>query len=97
MALDSQPEQIFLPPPIVVTQPGSGTLAVSNYQGETVRPAEPWKAQGGQAAPVLGHGHVRPSRSRSGRRTASRWRNPQSVRQAFVASLIFAPPKSSEL
>ena len=40
--------------------------------------------------------HTRQQPVRSGFRGSSRWRDVRSVRRAFVASLVFAPPKSFE-
>jgi phosphoenolpyruvate carboxylase len=45
-------------------------------------------------ATVVTHTRQRPVRS--GARGTSRWRDVRSVRRAFVASLVFAPPKSFE-
>jgi len=45
-------------------------------------------------ATVVTHTRQRPVRS--GSRSTSRWRDVRSVRRAFVASLVFAPPKSFE-
>ena len=39
---------------------------------------------------------ARGRRSRAGTRGVSLWRDPRTVRRAFVASLIFAPPKAFE-
>jgi phosphoenolpyruvate carboxylase len=43
-------------------------------------------------AKVVTHTRQRPVRA--GARGPSRWRDGRSVRRAFVASLVFAPPKS---
>jgi len=40
--------------------------------------------------------HTRQRLVRSGARGTSRWRDVRSARRAFVASLVFAPPKSFE-
>ena len=45
-------------------------------------------------AKVVTHTRQRPVRA--GARGTSRWRDVRSVRRAFVASLVFAPPKSFE-
>ena len=50
--------------------------------------------QGRHPATVVTHKHQ--AVSRSGRRRAGSWRDPRSLRHAFVASLVFAPPKSFE-
>ena len=50
--------------------------------------------QGEHPATVVStaHGH----HSRAGARAVSLWGDPRTVRRAFVASLIFAPPKAFE-
>ena len=50
--------------------------------------------QGEHPATVVSTAHGR--HSRTGGRAASLWRDPRTVRRAFVASLIFAPPKAFE-
>ncbi len=69
-------------------------LGVSEQQKQADRRFEQLNDQGRHPATVVRHerGH-RPS---GGRRVATRWRDPQSARHAFVASVVFAPPKSLE-
>jgi hypothetical protein len=43
---------------------------------------------------VVGRG--RGNRPHAGKRAAAQWRDPRSARQAFVGSVVFAPPKSLE-
>jgi len=82
------------PPLIGVSQTSVTTTAVSEQQEEAARRFEQLNEQGRHPATVAGHrrGH----RSRAGKRAASLWRDPRSARQAFVASLVFGPPKGSE-
>ena len=47
--------------------------------------------------PAVVVNHAGQHLSRSGPRVATRWRDSRSVRQAFVASIVLAPPKSLEL
>ena len=80
------------PPPIVVA-PTSVTIATISEQ-EAARRFEQFNEQGRHPATVVSHG--REHLSRASKRAASRWRDPRSARQAFVASLVFGPPKSLE-
>jgi hypothetical protein len=98
---DWQEEEPFQPlsqtvptlrPPLIAVAHAS---AASEQQAEAARRFEQLNEQGRHPATVVGHPHG--DRSRAARRTASRWRDPRSVRQAFVASMVFAPPKSLEL
>ncbi len=93
-----QPVRQSIPPPrpplIGVSQASVPTTAVSEQQEEAARRFEQLNEQGRHPATVAGHrrGH----RSREGKRAASLWRDPRSARHAFVASLVFGPPKGSE-
>lgn len=82
------------PPLIAVSQASVTTTAVSEQQEQAARRFEQLNEQGRHPATVVGHG--RGHRSRAARRAASLWRDPRSARQAFVASMVFAPPKSLE-
>ena len=82
------------PPPVVVAQASNTTIAASEQQVQAARRFEQLNEQGRHPATVLGRG--RENRSHAGKRAASRWCDPRSARQAFVGSIVFAPPKSLE-
>lgn len=84
----------LLPPLIAVVPASVRTTAVSEQEEEAARRFEQFNEQGRHPATAIGHG--RGYRSGAGRRTAPRWRDPRSARQAFVASLVFGPPKGLE-
>ena len=81
-------------PPIVVAEASVPTIAASEQQEQAVRRFEQLNEQGRHPATVVGRG--RGNRMRAGKRAASLWRDPRSARQAFVGSVVFAPPKSME-
>lgn len=95
-----RPEPQTIPglrPPIIAVAEASGTTtatAISAEQAQAARRFEQLNEQGRHPATVVGHG--RGYRSAAGQRDAAQWRNPRRARQAFVASLIFAPPKGLE-
>lgn len=73
-----------LPPPLIsesAFQPGP--TAVRRVEA-TARPAP---------TALVAESALRPSRRRAG---GVNWRNPRTARQAFVASLVFGPPKGLE-
>lgn len=82
------------PPPIAVAPASVTTTAASEQQKEAARRFEQLNEQGRHPATVVGH--RRGSRSRTGQRAASLWRDPRSARQAFVGAIVFAPPKGFE-
>ena len=82
------------PPPVVVTQASNTTISASEQQVQAARRFEQLNEQGRHPATVVGH--RRGSRSRTGQRAASLWRDPRSARQAFVGAIVFAPPKGFE-
>jgi type IV secretory pathway VirB10-like protein len=82
------------PPRIAVAQAIIATTAASEQQEQAARRFEQLNEQARHPATVVSH--VRAYRLHAGKRAASPWRNPRSARQAFVASLVFAPPKSLE-
>ena len=82
------------PPPIVMAQASITTTAASEQQVQAARRFEQLNEQGRHPATVVGRG--RGNRSGAGKRAASLWRDPRSARQAFVGSVVFAPPKSLE-
>ncbi len=84
------------PPAITALQARIMTSAVVEQEAQAARRFEQLSEQGRHPATVTGHRHRQGYQSGSGRRTASRWRHRQGVRQAFVASMIFAQPKSLE-
>jgi hypothetical protein len=81
-------------PPIAAARAGVTAVTVGEQQRQAARRFEQLNEQGRHPATVVGHG--RRYRSRAGRRIASVWRDPRSARRAFVASLVFAPPKGLE-
>ena len=84
----------LLPPLIAAEQASITTTAASEQQEQAARRFEQLNEQGRHPATVVGHG--RGHRLRAAKRAASLWRAPQSARQAFVGSVVFAPPKSLE-
>ena len=84
-----------LQPPLIAVAPASfTTTALSEQEEEAARRFEQFNEQGRHPATVIGH--RRGYGSGAGRRTRSRWRDPRSARRAFVASLVFGPPKGLE-
>ncbi len=89
------------PAPPTVRQPSAlarVSVAVrenSQLEEQAALRFEQLNEQGRHPAVVVNHAgqHL----SRSGPRVATRWRDSRSVRQAFVASIVLAPPKSLEL
>lgn len=83
-------------PPVPPGLPLSRAVARASVEVDTAgkeseqaaRRFEHWNQEGRRIARVV--------RRRSGTRSAARWRDPRSARQAFVASLVFAPPKGLE-
>lgn len=82
------------PPLIVVSQASIVTGDAGEQQELAARRFEQLNEQGRHPATVVDHG--RGHRARAGQRAASPWRNPRSARRAFVASLVFGPPKGLE-
>jgi hypothetical protein len=97
-------EEIFTPvtddlpsarlPGLASVRPGGLVAVVSEQQAQAARRFEQLNEQGRHPAIVIGHGQR--YRSSARKRVAARWRDPQNARQAFVASLVFAPPKGLE-
>jgi len=83
------------PPLIAVERASATTLEASEQDERDARRFEQLNEQGRHPATVVG-GAGRERRSHAGTRADSPWRNRRSVRRAFVASLIFAPPKGLE-
>ncbi len=83
-----------LPPFIGVAQASIAPVTASEQAEVADRRFDQLSDQGRHPAVVVGRrlGH----HSRAAKRTAARWRDPRSARQAFVASMVFAPPKSLE-
>jgi len=91
------PRQIkpsVLLPPLPVAQSRPVRMQVSEQQREAARRFEQLNERGRHPATVVTHGRRPPPTG--GRRVASPWRSPRKARQAFVASLVFAPPKGLE-
>ena len=82
------------PPPIAVEPASITTTTVSRQQEQAARRFEQLNEQGRHPPTVVGQGHR--YRSPAGKRAASLWRDPRSARRAFVASLVFGPPKGLE-
>ena len=83
-----------LRPFVAAAQASVTSPATSQEVEQAERRFEQLREQAEHPATVVSHIRQRPSRP--GSRGVARWRNPRSVRQAFVASLVFAPPKSLE-
>lgn len=81
-------------PPLPAAPPRFTAPVVGEQQREAARRFEQLNEQGRHPATVVGHGHK--SSSASASRLASKWRHPRKARQAFVASIVFAPPKGLE-
>lgn len=69
-------------------------IKTSEHNEEAVRRFEQLIEQGRHPATVMNTGRGR--RSRTGARVVALVRDPRTVRQAFVASLVFDPPKAFE-
>jgi hypothetical protein len=84
---------VLQPPPLAVARPVGASLAVPQTSEQAAVRFEQLNDQGRHPARAL---DLRPrQRSGVGARTAN-WRDRASVRRAFVASLVFAPPKGLE-
>jgi hypothetical protein len=81
-------------PPIVAARAGVTMTTVGEQQRQAARRFEELNERGRHPATVIDQ--RREQRSRAGKRVASLWRDPRSARQAFVASLVFGPPKGLE-
>ena len=90
----ANPTTPVLRPPIVLPQASVRSHAASRQAEQAAQRFEQLNEQGRHPAMVISHTRPRPSRSSP--RGTSRWRDARSLRRAFVASLIFAPPKSFE-
>ena len=79
---------------IALAQTNANRVEAGKRQEEDARRFAHLIEQGEHPATVVStaHGH----HSRPGARADSLWRDPRTVRRAFVASLIFAPPKAFE-
>ena len=94
MRQPARPAAPALQPPIAVTQTSVSVRAAKLEVEQAEQRFEQLTEQVRHAATVITHTRQRPMRS--GSRSTSRWRDVRSVRRAFVASLVFAPPKSFE-
>ncbi len=84
-----RPPPPALPPPV--------NLPDFPAASEVVRATNRFESKGEQGRPsATVVDHLRGHRACKDERTATRWRNPGSARQALVASIVFAPPKSLE-
>jgi hypothetical protein len=82
------------PPPIVTVLPGRRRSMAAQQLELTARQVEPRLVSQTSAGTTTGALAVRRSRARQ--RSGWDWHNPRSARQAFVASLVFSPPKGLE-
>ncbi len=83
------------PPPLrppVFSQSAVGVTVPTEAQAQAARRFAQLNEAGQHPATVV---HGGDSRLRAGARAAY-WRNPRNARQAFVASLVFGPPKGLE-
>jgi hypothetical protein len=83
-----------LQPPIALVPVSVRPREASETEKQAARHFEQLNEQGRHPATVVSIKQHRPSPL--GPRVTSRWRDARSVRRAFVASLVFAPPKSFE-
>jgi hypothetical protein len=83
------------PPLIAVERANATTIEASEQEEQAARRFEQLNEQGRHPATVVG-GAGRERRAHADTRAAPLWRNRRSARRAFVASLIFAPPKGLE-
>ena len=79
---------------IALAQTNANRIEAAKRQEEDARRFAHLIEQGEHPATVVSTAHGR--RSRRDTPAASLWRDPRTVRRAFVASLIFAPPKAFE-
>ena len=79
---------------IALAQTNANRIEAGERQEKDARRFAQLIEQGEHPATVVStaHGH----HSRAGARAVSLWGDPRTVRRAFVASLIFAPPKAFE-
>lgn len=90
----AKPPLPVLRPPIVVPPVNLASFAASKEVEQAEQRFEQLTERVRQPAKVVVHKH-QPS-AHLGRRRASPWRDVRGVRRAFVASLVFAPPKCFE-
>ena len=81
-------------PHLALAQANATRIETSEPQEEAVRRFEQLNEQGRHPATVVDTGRGR--RSRAGARAVALVRDARTVRQAFVASLVFGPPKAFE-
>jgi hypothetical protein len=81
-------------PPIVPVSPAAKAIAPARLMEAAARQYEAQGAPAGRTAVVVGRGPARHSRAQT--RPGWNWSSPGSARQAFVASLVFSPPKGLE-
>ena len=84
--------------PIAVATANAITAELIEEQQEHEQAARHFEQLNEQGRhPAMVHTHRAGRRSRADRRQAAlAWRNPQRARDAFIASLVFAPPKGLE-
>ena len=80
--------------PTALAQASANRLQAAERQVEEARRFAHLTEQGDHPATVVSSERGR--YSRPGARAISGWRDPRTVRRAFVASLVFAPPKAFE-
>jgi len=94
MRQPARPAAPVLRPPLAVAPVNVAAREAGRQDQLAAQRFEQLNERGRHPAAVVSHTRQRPVRS--GPRGASRWRDARSVRRAFVASLVFAPPKSFE-
>jgi hypothetical protein len=90
----ARPTEPVLRPPMAVAKSSVPTRVTSLEIEQAEKRFDQLTEQVRRPATVVTH--TRQRAGRSGARGRSRWRDVRSVRRAFVASLVFAPPKSFE-
>jgi hypothetical protein len=96
---ETPPAGVPAVPPLLTPPPGGtrarvASTAAGGRREQAARRFEQLNEQGQHPATVVRHRYG--MRSSTAKRAAARWRDPRSARQAFVASLVFAPPKGLE-
>ncbi len=92
-AEDARPAQ--RPTPVTMVPAVFAQITYEERQARAARRFEQLNERGRHPARVVHSG--RKLHSPAGTRTATQWRDPKHARQAFVASVVFAPPKGLEM
>lgn len=83
-------------PPLQVTLAPARAVSMTESEEETEDARRPAPLSGSGHAPPGVVLHKRDRHPRAGNYLPYQWRDPRSARQAFVASLVFGPPKGLE-